>query len=210
MRLPTTVRSLLFPLAVAGLCGCGGGGASSPGPSSNGATSTIPFFGDILKFQARTKQSEAKANLKAMYTAEKAFFAEKDRFSTNINEVGFSPERNNRYRYVLTSIPHSLEDRSGIVPVGHSTDEGIGEDAFKYSKLLSSIEQGSCSGSPVWGISNNGQTFTGAAYGDIDGDGTLDVWTISTESRTLGGDGCDAGTTVPAGEPVNEINDVNR
>src|SRR5581483_9733545 len=43
------------------------------------AAIAIPNF---IKFQARSKQSEAKANMKAMFTAEKAFYQEKDRFST--------------------------------------------------------------------------------------------------------------------------------
>src|SRR5947209_5690160 len=63
------------------------------------AAIAIPNF---IKFQARSKQSEAKANMKAMFTAEKAFYQEKDRFSSLIGEVGFSPERNNRYNYTLT------------------------------------------------------------------------------------------------------------
>src|SRR5579862_3776917 len=62
------------------------------------AAIAIPNF---IKFQARSKQSEAKANMKAMFTAEKAFFQEKDRFSSLVGEVGFSPERNNRYAYFL-------------------------------------------------------------------------------------------------------------
>src|SRR3954464_12134766 len=49
--------------------------------------------------QARSKQSEASTNLKAMFAAEKAFSAEKGRFSSFVHEIGFSPERNNRYAY---------------------------------------------------------------------------------------------------------------
>ena len=62
------------------------------------AAIAIPNF---IKFQARSKQSEAKANLKAAFTAEKAYIQEKDKYETLINIVGFSPERNNRYAYYL-------------------------------------------------------------------------------------------------------------
>src|SRR5256885_499877 len=72
------------------------------------ASIAIPNF---LKFQARAKQSEAKANLKAIFTAQKAFFQEKDRFSTMTGEVGFEPERNNRYAYFLDQAG-TLQDRS--------------------------------------------------------------------------------------------------
>ncbi len=157
----------------------------------------------------RSKQSEAKANLKALFTAEKAFFQEKDRYSTLVGEVGFDPERGNRYRYVLTVNPVSLENRSSAFPVYKSTDEGISEDTFKFPPIGSTITQGPCAGTPTWGITN-GPTFTAAAYGNIDGDNTLDVWTISTASRTLSGSNCDAVGNVASGEPANEQNDVNK
>ena len=64
------------------------------------AAVAIPNF---MKFQARSKQSEAKTNLKALFTAEKAFKLEKDRYSSLVGEIGFSPERNNRYAYYLAS-----------------------------------------------------------------------------------------------------------
>src|SRR5689334_2957683 len=44
------------------------------------AAIAIPNF---IKFQAQSKQSEAKANLKAIFTAQKAFFQEKK--STRLN-----------------------------------------------------------------------------------------------------------------------------
>src|SRR5687767_3165402 len=60
------------------------------------AAIAIPNF---IKFQARSKQSEAKANLKSVFTANKAYFQEKDNYSSCIRKFGFSPERGNRYRY---------------------------------------------------------------------------------------------------------------
>src|SRR3954463_16802551 len=79
------------------------------------AAIAIPNF---IKFQARSKQSEAKANLKAIFTAQKAFFQEKDRYSSLTGEVGFSPERNNRYAYYLTAA-NTLENRdTTTLPAG--------------------------------------------------------------------------------------------
>src|ERR1700704_4573427 len=77
------------------------------------AAIAIPNF---IKFQARSKQSEAKANLKAMFTAEKAFFQEKDKFSSLVGEVGFSPERNNRYAYFLSGVTPTMDNRAGTLP----------------------------------------------------------------------------------------------
>jgi type IV pilus assembly protein PilA len=164
---------------------------------------------------AKARQSEAKANLKALFTAEKAFFQVKDRYSTFIGEVGFAPERNNRYRYVLTAFPMAIEDRSGLAPVYHvnnnnfEIDEGVDVDTFKWQPLGVTLSQSPCIGSLTWGITNSGSTFTVAAYGNIDNDPTTDMWTISSASRTLSGSGCDDAGSNAAGEPANDVNDVN-
>ncbi len=62
------------------------------------AAIAIPNF---IRFQARSKQSEAKTNLKAVFTGQKSRFGERDRYSDNIGEIGFSPERGNRYGYEI-------------------------------------------------------------------------------------------------------------
>src|SRR5687768_1358987 len=53
------------------------------------AAIAIPNF---IKFQARSKQSECKARLRAAFTAEKAFFAERDQYSSDAREVGLSDD----------------------------------------------------------------------------------------------------------------------
>src|ERR1700681_2496125 len=92
------------------------------------AAIAIPNF---IKFQARSKQSEAKANLKAIFTAQKAYFQEKDKFSSFTGDIGFSPERNNRYAYFLDSGAGSLEQRTGTQVANAATYTGIGVDVFK-------------------------------------------------------------------------------
>src|SRR5215813_1490496 len=86
------------------------------------AAIAIPNF---IKFQARSKQSEAKANLKAMFTAEKAFFQEKDRFSTYVGEVGFAPERNNRYAYYMDGAGTLTDNRTGPNATTQTTADAI-------------------------------------------------------------------------------------
>jgi type IV pilus assembly protein PilA len=176
------------------------------------AAIAIPNF---VKFQARSKQSEAKANMKAMFTAQKAFSAEKDRFSALTGEIGFSPERNNRYAY-FTGNAGTLEVRATTLAVSAATDQKISFDVFKYTDPLvfvpASINTlpGSVCGSFAAGIV--GTTWTGYANGQIDTDTTgFDLWSISTDSRVLTPAGtCDQAGPNPAGEPANELNDVNR
>jgi type IV pilus assembly protein PilA len=76
------------------------------------AAIAIPNF---VKFQCRSKQSEAKGNLKALYVSEESYRAEGDtyksittitnsNFTTSTNEIGFTPKGTKlRYNYTVTS-----------------------------------------------------------------------------------------------------------
>jgi len=171
------------------------------------AAIAIPNF---IKFQARSKQSEAKSNSKAMFTAEKAFFAEKDRWSSLVGEAGFAPERNNRYNYFFGST--NLDNRSTTLAVTGSTAGGISADAFKsYATTNTNVELCGNSTPPVASTSTvTPGDWYGEAEGNIDTDATYDVWTISTASRVMTGTTCDAVGNIASGEPANEQNDVNR
>jgi Tfp pilus assembly protein PilE len=64
------------------------------------AAIAIPNF---IMFQCRSKQSEAKGNLKALYVGEMSYFAEKNTYSNDANALGFQPRGNIlRYDYVIT------------------------------------------------------------------------------------------------------------
>jgi type IV pilus assembly protein PilA len=167
------------------------------------AAVAIPNF---IKFQARSKQSEAKANLKAMFAAEKAFFQEKDRFSSIVVEAGFSPERNNRYAYFLD--PSALkDDRTGPIASTTTGATAIAADVFKgYADPVA--QSLTCGG--TLGLTNGTKSFEGEAVGNLDSDPTLDVWSISTDGRTAGAN-CDQGVSnIASGEPSNDVNDSQR
>lgn len=57
----------------------------------------IPNF---MRFQAKAKQTEAKTNLSALYTAEKAYYAEYGGFYTGLVTIGFQSEGANRNYHV--------------------------------------------------------------------------------------------------------------
>src|SRR6476661_5480990 len=94
------------------------------------AAIAIPNF---IRFQARAKQSEAKANLKAVFTAQRAYYQEKDRYMETISDIGFSPERGNRYAYRLSTACAVYQDRtaSGIDTTNATTWDCIQADKFK-------------------------------------------------------------------------------
>jgi type IV pilus assembly protein PilA len=179
------------------------------------AAIAIPNF---IKFQARSKQSEAKANLKASFTAEKAYIQEKDAFSTVIAIVGFAPERNNRYAYFLDSVTPTLTDRSGTAETVPAGANGIGVDTFRYGAgAAQTYTASTCTTTPamatgITGTAPGPWNWTGMARGNIDTDATIDMWTISTQPRqfptTVDGT-CSVGANNPSGEPANDLNDVN-
>jgi type IV pilus assembly protein PilA len=190
------------------------------------AAIAIPSF---EKFQARSKQSEAKANLKALFVSERAFLQEKDRYSSFVGEMGFAPERNNRYAYYL-SADSALDDRSGTVATTASTANGISVDTFKfdYADYDPATWPSSCGQTPA--VAATPASFIAGAAGDIDVDDTIDHWTISDQTRTLTGTGgsgghghgrgrrggtpstvpvpCSADPSSPSSEPANDNNDV--
>ncbi len=63
------------------------------------AAIAIPNF---VKFQCRSKQSEAKGNLKALYVANEAYRGEYDTYLTDQTLIGFVPKgTKKRYTYVV-------------------------------------------------------------------------------------------------------------
>lgn len=172
----------------------------------------LPIFAAIalpnfMRFQARSKQIECKSNLKSAYAVERSFYAERNAYSPVISEVGFSPERGNRYAYFLSD-SGPVEDRSSATPAPDPRATGVSVDTFKYrdmrplaygdvpAVLAGDVKPGVKGECPKC-------SFTAICAANIDRDETLDVWSISTEPRTG-----PKGETIPAGEPHNDLNDV--
>jgi type IV pilus assembly protein PilA len=172
------------------------------------AAIAVPNF---IKFQARSKQSEAKANLKAMFTAEKAFYQERDRYSSLIGELPFAPERNNRYAYFFVAASPRLDDRTGTVATTAVDANGISVDTFKYGAASAVTSWSDPCGVTPGIVDPPSATFVGGAIGNVDADATKDVWSIATFSRTFPtASGCSADPNNPSGEPANDRNDVEQ
>lgn len=164
----------------------------------------IPSF---IKFQAHSKQSECNSNLKALYTAERSFFQSEDQYSPKLEEIGFSPERGNRYAYFLDT-RGELQDRSSLRLGASPNATGVGVDTYKYTaaRSISVTDLPRLAGGVSVGL--NGQcpycSFVVACAGNVDNEeSVLDVWSISTADR----EGPN-GTSIPAGVPYNDLNDV--
>ena len=200
------------------------------------AALAIPNF---IRFQARSKQSEVKANLKGLFTAEKSYYQEKDTYSSCIKKIGFSPERGNRYRYTVNTTVrgdetcNTSETRAVAAGVTANTDGTVLADTFKYGTGAGITAANAAAPLPVYGpvapagsgvvvlanlvgvtpnVADPNGSFGGGAHGDIDNDANLDLWYVSSVASTTAGI-CPvlAGTdqNAPGGEPKNTYNDVN-
>lgn len=144
--------------------------------------------------------SEAATNLKAAFVAEKVFFAEHDRYSPFIEEVGFVPAAGNRYLYALAaegdlSAPGprgSSERHTGV----HSDPSHRLSDATLEAKVPDALWdevglQGECPSCDL----------TIIAVSNLDDDDDIDLWSLSTRDRVIDG------VTVSAGTPHHHLDD---
>ena len=115
------------------------------------AAIAIPNF---LKFQAKSKQSEAKTNLKGIYTAETGYFGEKNSYGT-FQTVNWEPVGRSRYRFTVAT---------GSTDLGDMT---VALDAW--------VTTGPTTAVPAW----TANAFTAGAQGNVDNDAANDQWTIT-------------------------------
>lgn len=157
----------------------------------------------------RTVESECKANLKAAYTAQRSFFQEQDRYSVSMKEIGFNPERRNRYAYFLTEAPVMQERTTSELKLDDSFS-GVGVDAFArpaFRRVSRAELPAVFAGGLRLGIDGMCPDcdVTMACGAQLDGDPVLDVWSISTRERVA-----PDGETIPAGAPFAESTDRER
>nr|AFX67097.1 pilin [Myxococcus sp. 092B04] len=181
------------------------------------AAIAIPNF---IKFQARSKQSEAKTNLKALYTAQKSFFSEKDRYSNFGNEIGFSPERGNRYGYIISVGAGGVAELRNQAVLGNAAGgiESISYDAFRFGGTVAAptfavanyTAAGGWDGT-VFGVQQDcpNCNFLAGASGNADNEAGLDNWVIAGFEAEGALSACSEESAVSSGTPYNDNNDVS-
>jgi type IV pilus assembly protein PilA len=186
------------------------------------AAIAIPNF---IRFQAKSKQSEVKNNLKAAFTAQRSQFQEHDKYLTLVGELGFSPERGNRYYYQLGAGTNQV--RAGVTAtIIPGTDTGITVDTFKYPTAVAvpvpvaiviatqAANEGGLVGAvpgvyPAAGCP--ACNFIGLGAGDIDNEAVgIDTWYIaSIDFTAIPVCGDVTAIQAPAGQPFMNYDDVN-
>ena len=197
------------------------------------AAIAVPNF---IRFQARSKQAEPKANLRGIFVGERAIFSEKGKYTTDVGDVGFAPARGNRYYYDLgdsaSNAPCSGGESRASNLLSYSTPLcAITADSFRYGAqyvvgTLSSMSPTPGAGTVSWAATAAGVTppnafwgvfgtcprcsFNATAMGQIDNDTGFDFFTVSSEFTQLSAAACaEAVVQNHPGSALNARNDVN-
>jgi len=128
------------------------------------AAIAIPNF---LRFQAKSKQSEAKTNLGGIFTAEISYFGENSFFG-NFQQIAWAPTGTSRYTFWSGPYTGSLVGTAGY-PASSDTDNA---GSLLYAEPA--------------GLDRNDNTFTVGSVGNIDNDNPpLDTWTINDQRALI-------------------------
>jgi len=119
------------------------------------AAIAIPNF---LRFQAKSKQSEAKTNLGGIFTAQVSYFGENNYYG-NFTQIAWAPTGTTRYTYYSGAYTNLF-----VTPVPTSAADNTGNATPYAPNTL------------VAARTDN--TFISQAVGEIDSDAYRDEWTI--------------------------------
>jgi type IV pilus assembly protein PilA len=181
------------------------------------AAIAIPNF---IKFQAKSKQSEAKTGLKGVFQAEKSYFAERDSYSSAFNQIGYIPERGNRYSYHLGSAnPQGRSVATLASPADSNGFNVINIDSYKIGAGTTGAigstpaiiaEPGVSTPSAPGVYTGSNGSFVAMASGTIDNDNLDDQWALGGGvTLTVAASACSDLQNGPGGIPVNTYNDVS-
>ncbi len=129
------------------------------------AAIAIPNF---KKFQGRAKQSDAKTNLRSLYSAMALFQIENGRYPHSSSELGWKPGPGSKYIYLFGA--------QDSVAATSSPDGRRAQMMALANQMLSSLR--------VQPYVEAGK-FLIVAVGDTDGDTGLDIWTIDHEQNLI-------------------------
>jgi type IV pilus assembly protein PilA len=120
------------------------------------AAIAIPNF---LMYQTRAKQSEAKTNLHAIYSAQKAYQAEHQTYAGSFKTLGWNPSGQTRYTYLL-----SADALAPTLGPKHTAED----IAPLLEEHLSAVDE-------------LDKALVAVAVGNIDTDPALDVWVVDSD-----------------------------
>lgn len=170
------------------------------------AAIAIPAF---ARFQAKAKKSEARVNLRAWVVAEEALYMEKERYSSFVQEIGFAPERGNRFAYVTGQTTALVSRDTAASDASCRTCEGYTVDTFRFRDA---VPVPPASFAMPLGVVDTCPRCTAqaSARGNVDNDGDVDEWIAVTLHGASDADltaMTDGDDVMVRGEPYNIVED---
>jgi type IV pilus assembly protein PilA len=176
--------------------------------------------------------------LKGIFTGQKSRFGERDRYSSNTGEVGFQPERGNRYYYDLGDLNGTgaacanFEDRVAAVPANAPPYCGVQADQTRFGTMFTNAALASAitgGATPTFVMTNSNANLAGVGFilancpncdfsaqavGNVDNDAVGDVQWVSSQIIEIAATMCSEeqsvamNTAVPPGGNALTLNDV--
>ncbi|MEK6804419.1 MAG: prepilin-type N-terminal cleavage/methylation domain-containing protein [Nitrospirota bacterium] len=139
------------------------------------AAIAIPNF---LRYQAKSRQSEAKTNLGAIFVAETAYLSENSRYGS-FSEIGYAlAGTTNRYTYRSPAV-----GGAGAAAGQVFTPTAVQFDTINCGAPAACVASPPTDGTPAVPSDGNATpgtiAFTASAVASIDNDATVDGWTVN-------------------------------
>lgn len=136
------------------------------------AAISIPNF---LRYQAKSRQSEAKINLGGIFVAQTSYFGEQSTFGS-FDRIGFAlAGSSNRYTY----------RSGGTDPAGGVTSGTVNVDLINPRGGLAATAENTVVAAENSATGSASPGFTATATSNLDNDPTIDAWHINDIKRNL-------------------------
>ncbi len=154
------------------------------------AAIAVPNF---QRFQAKSRQAEARTNLSGLYTVQKAFYNEWQQYFADFRNVGYRPEGTLRYETgfgaagIVAPVNYQgFGAAAGAAAVNFATDQTWCSAAPAAPTNGCNVIRGPIAPGAIAGANvTTAVTFQASAQGDIDGDAGVDTWTIDQDKTIL-------------------------
>ncbi len=139
----------------------------------------------VQKQMAKARQVEAKTNLAAIYTAEKAFFVEYSSYAVNLAPIGYAPEGELRYNTGFAT-GSTLGQPTGYNGSDWNGPVNTAEYCAANAGQCTSMTEAKCGGSgcDLSGFTATSSTFTAGSSSQLMSGYKKDIWQM-THSKIL-------------------------
>lgn len=135
---------------------------------------------NFAKYQAKSRQAEAKLALGALYMGEKAFYGEYQAYVQGLTDIGYSPEGAKRFYTVGWTAATAAGSITGYTVTPSTASVARVNFPAAWTDCTLSVL-----GVDPGATAQDGQTFTAVATGQLnDGLAVCDGWTIN-DLKTL-------------------------